>query len=96
MSQVHFSKVCPRTQRLNINVLRSLVCNSNTKLSTTLPNYRAVGKVCRTCLPSNTAFRGFGASLAMIITEQWMQQVTEFRTSFRTGKSMIVILLLSR
>ena len=40
-------------------------------------NYRAVGRVCRTNLPPNTAFRGFGAPQAMVITEQWMQRVAE-------------------
>ena len=40
-----------------------------------IPNYRAVGRVCRT---SNTAFRGFGAPQAMIITEQWMERVAEY------------------
>ena len=43
-----------------------------------IPNYRAVGRVCRTNLPSNTAFRGFGAPQGMMITEQWMQRVTEY------------------
>jgi xanthine dehydrogenase/oxidase len=43
-----------------------------------IPNYRAVGKVCLTSLPSNTAFRGFGAPQAMMITEQWMERVAEY------------------
>lgn len=42
-----------------------------------IPNYRAVGTVCRTNLPSNTAFRGFGGPQGMIITEQLMQRVAE-------------------
>lgn len=41
-------------------------------------NFRAVGKVCRTNLSSNTAFRGFGAPQIMMITEQWMQRVADF------------------
>ena len=43
-----------------------------------IPNYRAVGRVCCTNIPSNTAFRGFGAPQAMMITEQWMQRVAEY------------------
>ena len=43
-----------------------------------IPNYRAVGRVCRTNLPPNTAFRGFGGPQGMIITEQWMERVAEF------------------
>ena len=39
---------------------------------------RAVGRVCRTNLPPNTAFRGFGGPQAMVITEQWMQRVAEY------------------
>ena len=43
-----------------------------------IPKFRAVGRVCRTNLPSNTAFRGFGAPQAALITEQWMQRVAEY------------------
>ena len=42
-----------------------------------IPNFRAVGRICRTNLPPNTAFRGFGGPQAMIITEQCIQRVTE-------------------
>ena len=42
-----------------------------------IPNYRAVGRVCRTNLPPNTAFRGFGGPQGMIITEQCIQRVAE-------------------
>ena len=52
-----------QTWCLNIDLLCSLVFNTkmHPKLSTTLPNYHVVGKVCRTSLPSNTAFHGLGA-----------------------------------
>lgn len=42
-----------------------------------IPNYRAVGKICQTNLPPNTAFRGFGGPQGMIIIEQLMQRVAE-------------------
>ncbi|XP_038627933.1 xanthine dehydrogenase/oxidase-like [Tachyglossus aculeatus] len=40
-----------------------------------IPNIRGTGKLCKTNLPSNTAFRGFGGPQAMIITESWMSEV---------------------
>eukprot|EP00271_Cylindrocystis_brebissonii_P015376 TRINITY_DN3802_c0_g1_i1.p1 TRINITY_DN3802_c0_g1~~TRINITY_DN3802_c0_g1_i1.p1 ORF type:complete len:1384 (-),score=303.69 TRINITY_DN3802_c0_g1_i1:1396-5484(-) len=40
-----------------------------------IPNVRIVGKICKTNLPSNTAFRGFGGPQGMIITENWMEHV---------------------
>ena len=43
-----------------------------------VPNVRIVGKVCKTNLPSNTAFRGFGGPQAMFITEQWISLVADF------------------
>ena len=43
-----------------------------------IANFRAVGRVCRTNLPPNTAFRGFGGPQTMIIAEQWMQSVAEY------------------
>ena len=42
-----------------------------------IPNYRAVGRVCRTNLPPNTAFRGFGGPQGLVITEQIVQNVAE-------------------
>ena len=40
-----------------------------------LPNVTFKGYLCRTNIPSNTAFRGFGGAQAMIITETWMSEV---------------------
>uniref|UniRef100_A0A8C4LHH2 FAD-binding PCMH-type domain-containing protein n=1 Tax=Equus asinus TaxID=9793 RepID=A0A8C4LHH2_EQUAS len=40
-----------------------------------IPNIRGTGRVCKTNLPSNTAFRGFGAPQAMLIAEQWMSEI---------------------
>ena len=42
-----------------------------------ISNYRAVGRVCRTNLPPNTAFRGFGGPQGMIIAEQCMEKIIE-------------------
>jgi xanthine dehydrogenase/oxidase len=41
----------------------------------TFPNQRAQGRICKTNLPSNTAFRGFGAPQGMFICEAAMDQV---------------------
>ncbi|XP_078465987.1 xanthine dehydrogenase/oxidase [Lampetra fluviatilis] len=40
-----------------------------------IPNIRGRGIVCRTNLPSNTAFRGFGAPQGMLIAENWITDV---------------------
>lgn len=40
-----------------------------------VPNLRARGWVCRTNLPSNTAFRGFGSPQAMFATENVMRHL---------------------
>lgn len=40
-----------------------------------VPNLRVRGYICKTNIPSNTAFRGFGGPQAMIIAEQWMTDV---------------------
>ncbi|XP_072356297.1 xanthine dehydrogenase/oxidase isoform X2 [Scyliorhinus torazame] len=40
-----------------------------------IPNLRVIGYVCKTNLPSNTAFRGFGAPQAMLLAECWMNHI---------------------
>ena len=40
-----------------------------------MPNVRIVGKICKTNLASNTAYRGFGGPQGMLIAEQWMSHV---------------------
>ncbi|XP_041043265.1 xanthine dehydrogenase/oxidase [Carcharodon carcharias] len=40
-----------------------------------IPNIRAISYICKTNLPSNTAFRGFGAPQAMMLAECWMNDV---------------------
>ncbi|XP_064601293.1 LOW QUALITY PROTEIN: xanthine dehydrogenase/oxidase-like [Liolophura sinensis] len=46
-----------------LRALHSIECCYN------FPNFVANGRVCRTNLPSNTAFRGFGSPQAMLVTE---------------------------
>ncbi|KAH0622641.1 hypothetical protein JD844_025123 [Phrynosoma platyrhinos] len=40
-----------------------------------IPNIRGVGKVCKTNLSSNTAFRGFGGPQGMMVAECWMSDI---------------------
>ncbi|KAI4587118.1 hypothetical protein MJG53_004905 [Ovis ammon polii x Ovis aries] len=40
-----------------------------------IPNIRGTGRLCKTNLPSNTAFRGFGGPQALFIAENWMSEV---------------------
>ncbi|XP_067841272.1 xanthine dehydrogenase/oxidase-like [Heptranchias perlo] len=42
-----------------------------------IPNIRGVGYLCKTNLPSNTAFRGFGGPQGMLIAECWMNDVID-------------------
>ena len=42
------------------------------------PNVRISGLVCRTNLPSNTAFRGFGGPQGMMASEQLMDDVATY------------------
>ncbi|XP_065173530.1 xanthine dehydrogenase-like [Atheta coriaria] len=42
-----------------------------------IKNLRVVGRLCKTNLPSNTAFRGFGAPQAMFAAEYMIRQVAE-------------------
>eukprot|EP01113_Clastostelium_recurvatum_P030146 TRINITY_DN3652_c0_g1_i1.p1 TRINITY_DN3652_c0_g1~~TRINITY_DN3652_c0_g1_i1.p1 ORF type:complete len:1345 (-),score=361.69 TRINITY_DN3652_c0_g1_i1:322-4356(-) len=43
-----------------------------------IPHINVSGRLCKTNLPTNTAFRGFGGPQGMIICETWMQRVAEF------------------
>lgn len=42
-----------------------------------IPNLRVRGFLCRTNLPSNTAFRGFGGPQGAIFCEMWMDRVAK-------------------
>jgi xanthine dehydrogenase/oxidase len=38
--------------------------------------------VCKTNLPSNTAFRGFGGPQGMIVTEAWVEHIAHQLSAF--------------
>ncbi|XP_040295315.1 aldehyde oxidase-like isoform X2 [Bufo bufo] len=40
-----------------------------------IPNLKCKGTACKTNLPSNTAFRGFGYPQAAFVTETWMSEI---------------------
>ena len=40
-----------------------------------LPAVRITGRVCKTNLPSNTAFRGFGGPQGVAVTECWIEEI---------------------
>jgi len=50
-----------------------------------IPNFRAVGRVCKTNLPSCTAMRGFGAPQAILTMENVIHDVANF-LGIRTDK----------
>ena len=43
-----------------------------------VPNFKAVGKICKTNLPPNTAFRGFGAPQGVLGIEQVIENIALF------------------
>ncbi|XP_074641263.1 xanthine dehydrogenase/oxidase-like isoform X2 [Tubulanus polymorphus] len=42
-----------------------------------IPKLRAYGYICKTNIPSNTAFRGFGGPQALMVCEAWITQIAE-------------------
>ena len=44
-----------------------------------IPHWRVVGRNCRTNVPSNTAFRGFGGPQGMLVAENVISKVAEVR-----------------
>eukprot|EP01111_Echinosteliopsis_oligospora_P015503 TRINITY_DN6157_c0_g1_i1.p1 TRINITY_DN6157_c0_g1~~TRINITY_DN6157_c0_g1_i1.p1 ORF type:complete len:771 (+),score=277.00 TRINITY_DN6157_c0_g1_i1:923-3235(+) len=42
-----------------------------------IPNVFVSGKLCKTNLPTNTAFRGFGGPQGMLICETWIEKISE-------------------
>lgn len=68
----HFSN-SGNTMDLSDSIMdRALFHMDNTYL---IPNIRGTGRLCKTNLSSNTAFRGFGGPQGMLIAEYWMSEV---------------------
>lgn len=45
--------------------------------SYSVANVRGRGFLCRTNLPSNTAFRGFGGPQGMMVAENWITDIAQ-------------------
>ncbi|VDI80482.1 Hypothetical predicted protein [Mytilus galloprovincialis] len=41
-------------------------------------NFKAVGRTCKTNIPSNTAFRGFGGPQGMVVAETFIDEVATY------------------
>uniref|UniRef100_A0A671RAV7 Xanthine dehydrogenase/oxidase-like n=1 Tax=Sinocyclocheilus anshuiensis TaxID=1608454 RepID=A0A671RAV7_9TELE len=57
---------------LDLSLSRALFHMDN---SYNIPNIHGTGYMCKTNLPSNSAFRGFGGPQGMMIAESWMSDV---------------------
>uniref|UniRef100_A0A8C4GQJ5 Xanthine oxidase n=1 Tax=Dicentrarchus labrax TaxID=13489 RepID=A0A8C4GQJ5_DICLA len=60
---------------LSLSVLERALFHMENSYS--VANVRGRGYLCRTNLPSNTAFRGFGGPQGMMVTESWMNDVAQ-------------------
>ncbi|XP_035533646.1 xanthine dehydrogenase/oxidase isoform X1 [Morone saxatilis] len=60
---------------LSLSVLERALFHMENSYS--VANVRGQGYLCRTNLPSNTAFRGFGGPQGMMVTESWMNDVAQ-------------------
>lgn len=58
---------------LSLTVLEGGMLQANNAYD--IPNMRVYGNVCFTNLPSNTAFRGFGAPQVMLMVENWIERI---------------------
>jgi len=60
---------------LSVGVLDRAIFHSENAYK--VPNIRIVGKLCKTNLPSNTAFRGFGGPQGMMVCENWIEKISK-------------------
>ena len=61
------------TMDLSFSVMERAMMHSDN--SYCVPNLRVRGHCCKTNLPSNTAFRGFGGPQGMMIVEDWIEKI---------------------
>ncbi|TMX00399.1 hypothetical protein EJD97_000889 [Solanum chilense] len=76
---------------LSLTVLEGAMLQANNAYD--IPNMRVYGNVCFTNLPSNTAFRGFGAPQVMLMVENWIErigmEVNKIPEEIRRGIAMV-------
>eukprot|EP00069_Balaena_mysticetus_P006586 bmy_05225T0 len=68
----HYSNV-GNSQDLSLGIMERALFHMDNSYK--IPNVRGTGRLCKTNLPSNTAFRGFGGPQALFIAEHWMSDV---------------------
>ncbi|KAJ3046276.1 hypothetical protein HDV00_000089 [Rhizophlyctis rosea] len=61
---------------LSHSVLERALCHADNCYHT--PNVRMTGRICKTNLPSNTAFRGFGGPQGMMVAEQYINHIATY------------------
>ncbi|KAF0046337.1 hypothetical protein F2P81_002866 [Scophthalmus maximus] len=72
---VSYFSNCGNSQDLSLSVLERALFHMENSYS--VENIRGRGFCCRTNLPSNTAFRGFGGPQGMMVAESWMTDVAQ-------------------
>ena len=68
---------CGCTLDLSVGVLHRAMWHTDNAYF--VPNWQVVGKNCKTNVPSNTAFRGFGGPQGMLVAETFLSKVAEVR-----------------
>ena len=61
------------TMDLSFSVMERAMFHSDGSYK--VPNLRARGHCCKTNLPSNTAFRGFGGPQGLMVAESWIEKI---------------------
>eukprot|EP00090_Calanus_glacialis_P022255 TRINITY_DN34353_c0_g1_i1.p1 TRINITY_DN34353_c0_g1~~TRINITY_DN34353_c0_g1_i1.p1 ORF type:complete len:1353 (-),score=369.93 TRINITY_DN34353_c0_g1_i1:172-4230(-) len=63
------------TMDLSFSVMERAMFHSDNSYK--VPNLRVKGNCCKTNLPSNTAFRGFGGPQGLMIVEAWIEKIAQ-------------------
>jgi len=63
------------TMDLSFSVMERAMFHSDNSYK--VPNLRVKGHCCKTNLPSNTAFRGFGGPQGLMIVEGWIEKIAQ-------------------
>uniref|UniRef100_W5MWS9 aldehyde oxidase n=1 Tax=Lepisosteus oculatus TaxID=7918 RepID=W5MWS9_LEPOC len=72
-ADVHYYTNAGNTGDESILVIEKILLHMDNSYN--IPNLRGMSTACRTNLPSNTAFRGFGVPQSMLVTESWINDV---------------------
>ncbi|XP_028255483.1 xanthine dehydrogenase/oxidase-like [Parambassis ranga] len=72
---VSYYSNCGNSKDLSLSIMERALFHMENSYS--IPNVRGRGFLCRTNLPSNTAFRGFGGPQGMMVAESWITDVAQ-------------------